>query len=281
MTTDTNRAAAAPGLTPERQAQRQALTDAVRAEFKHELSVPYGAHPKQILDIYYPNVGAGLKPARAAAPVLVFLHGGGFRNGAPGVQGYVGRGILEHGGMFIAMGYRLIPDAPYPDSCDDVELGLSWVSEHIAERRADPARIYLSGTSAGASLTAAVGFRPWSADPSLPAGLIKGVVLFSGRYDRTEDDRKVDNAGAARYVQNLTRAIVRTPPHSVVVSTVDESAFPDVPDNADAITAAIKARGGSVERLVQEDADHFSGNRSLVEGSGAVFEAVRKMMQLS
>jgi len=274
MTTDTNRAAATPGLAPERQAQRQALTDVVRGEFKHELNVPYGAHPKQVLDIYHPK-------QVTAAPVLVFLHGGGFRNGAPGAQGYVGRGILEHGGMFVAMGYRLIPDAPYPDSCDDVELGLRWLSEHIAQRGGDPAHIYLSGSSAGASLTAAVALRPWSADPSLPTGLIKGVVLFSGRYNRTEDDVKVDNAGAARYVQNLTEAVDRTPPHSVLVSTVDESAFPDVPDNADAITAAIKAHGGSVERFVQEDADHFSGNRSLVEGSGAVFEAVRKMMQLA
>jgi len=275
MTTDTNRPAPTAPLTPEeRAAQKRVRTEAMRAEYRHELDVPYGTHSKQVLDIYHPKQAT-------SAPVLVFLHGGGFRNGAPGAEGYVGRGVLEHGGMFVAMGYRLLPDAPYPDSCDDVELGLRWLTEHIAAHGGDPARIFLSGTSAGASLAAAVALRPWAAEPALPGDVVQGLVLFSGRYDRTEEDIKFDNSAAARYVQHLSRSIERTPPHTVVVTTVEESAFPDVPDNAAAITAAIKAHGGSVERLVQAYADHFSSSRSLAEGSGAIFEAVRRMMQLS
>ncbi|HET7201440.1 MAG TPA: carboxylesterase family protein, partial [Burkholderiales bacterium] len=161
------------------------------------------------------------------------------------------------------------------------ELGLRWLREHIGEHGGDPARIYLSGTSAGASLAAAVTLRQWVAEPGLPEDLVKGLVLFSGRYDRTNEDRENDRAAATRYVQNLTSEIERTPPHTIVVNTDDESAFPDVPENAGRITAAIQARGGSVERLVQPQADHFSSSRSLAEGNGAVFEAIRKMMQLS
>src|SRR6516162_9098930 len=126
MTTDINRTGPA-GLTSDRQAQRQSLTDSVRAEFRHELSIAYGSHPKQVLDIYYP------KQASTNAPVFVFLHGGGFRNGAPGPMGFVGRHILAHGGIFISMGYRLVPDARYPESCDDVEHGLRWVTEHATQ----------------------------------------------------------------------------------------------------------------------------------------------------
>jgi acetyl esterase/lipase len=276
MTTDMNPVpvpAPASGPSPERQAQRAALTEQVRAKFQHELNIAYGQHPKQILDIYHPR-RSGL------APVLVFLHGGGFRNGAPGPQGYVGAALLEHGGMFVPMGYRLIPDAPYPDSCDDVELGLQWLMEHVEEHGGDPSHIYLSGTSAGASLTAAVALRHWVAQPALPADLIQGIVLFSGRYDRTASDQQVDDASSPRYVPQLTKAVERTPAHAIVVNTTDESAFPDVPGNALALVNAITAAGGPVERFIQPDADHFSSSRSLAGGDGAIWDAVCRMMRL-
>jgi arylformamidase len=270
MTTDTNRAAT-PALTPEqRNAIKRERTQAVRDQFQHELNVAYGPDPKQVLDIYH--------PAQAGpAPVLVFLHGGGFRNGAPANEGYLGGPILARGAIYVAMGYRLLPDARHADSYDDVERGLLWLHEHIAEHGGDPSRIFLSGTSAGAILVAGIALRPWAAQPGLPDDLIKGLVLFSGFYDLDHHvpDGEVD---LSRY--RLVHNIARTPPHIIVSNTVDESAFPDAPAQAEALVAALKAKGASVERFVQPEADHFTSPRSLADGSGAVFEAVTRMMRL-
>jgi acetyl esterase/lipase len=274
MTTDTNRPGpAAAALTEERQAQRRQLTEAVRANYRHELSIPYGSHPKQVLDIYYPNaVNTG-----NAVPVLVFLHGGGFRGGAPGPMGFVGKNVLGHGAMFISMGYRLIPDAPFPDSCDDVELGLHWLRENVAQRGGDPDRIYLSGHSAGASLAASVALRPFAADPDLPEDLIKGLLVFSGFYDR-EQPAEDHNTASPRYIQQLTKSIERVPAMTIAVSA--DSDFPTAPENADALVAAIKARGGAAERFTQPNADHFAAINGMTEEASPVFQAVRKMMQL-
>jgi acetyl esterase/lipase len=206
------------------------------------------------------------------------MHGGGFRQGSPGPQGFVGRSVLEHGGIFISLGYRLIPEAKYPDSCDDVEQGLRWVADHITELGGDPARISLSGHSAGASLAAAVALRPWSAEPGLPPDLIKGLVVFSGFYDRDEADPETHNPAAKRYVQRLTESIDRIPPLTIVVSTDND--FPQAPENAAALTLALQARNASVEKFVEVDADHFAATQGLASGT-EVFGAVRKMMGLS
>jgi len=274
MTTDTNRGAS-PALTPEQRAEiKRERTAAVRAQYRHELNLAYGSHPRQILDIYHPA-------QTGPAPVLVFIHGGGWRAGAPGAEGYLGGPLLNRCAMFVSMGYRLIPDGgAYPRSCDDIEHGLRWLRDQIAEHGGDPDHIYLSGTSAGATLAAAVTLGAWVAEPDLPGDLIKGIVLFSGRFDRNDNDLLTDEPGAPRYLRNLTQSIVRTPPQTIVVNTTDESAFPDVPDQAAAIVTALRARGASVERLIQPEADHFTSPRSLADGSGAVFEAVTRMMKL-
>jgi acetyl esterase/lipase len=259
-------------LTPEqRTARKRERTEAVRGQYRHDLNVAYGAHPRQILDIYYPE-------RTDSAPVFAFIHGGGFRNGEAGLEGYVGGPLLASGAIYVSVGYRLIPDARYPESCDDIEHALRWLHDHIAERGGDPSRIYFSGTSAGATLAAAVALRDWVAEPALPADLVKGLVLFSGPYDRTDSGSETDDHESTRFVPNLTAAIQRLPAHIIVVSTDNDMAFAQ-PD-ADAMTAAIAARGGSVEQILQTEADHFTSNRSLAEGQGPVFEAVRRMMRL-
>jgi acetyl esterase/lipase len=208
--------------------------------------------------------------------VLVFLHGGGFRQGAPGPLGFVGGAVLARGALFVSMGYRLATDARYPESCDDVELGLRWLSEHLAERSGDPGRMYLSGHSAGATLAAAVGLRYWHSQPALAHDLIKGLALFSGPYDRSSAGPETDDQAHPRFVARLADAIERLPAQAIVVCGDRDMAFA-APD-AQALAAAISARGGSVESFVEPDADHFVAMKGLASADGAVFQAVAKMM---
>lgn len=256
-----------------RRVQQRSGTDELQAAFRHDLGVAYGPHPRQVMDVYYPATSA------AAAPVLVFLHGGGFRGGEPSFNGYQGRAYLERGSVFVSMGYRITPEVRFPDTCEDVEQGLVWLAEHIAERGGDPGRMYLSGHSAGAMLAAAVGLRELPAELQLPADLIKGLVLISGMYNVENHSEEIINRGSRRYVADLSKAIERVPDHTILIG--GDQDFPAVLPDARALQAAIEAQGGSVELFVEPDADHFAANRSFVTPGSAVAQAVSRMLGLA
>ena len=251
-----------------RQAEARALTEATRAEFTHQLNVAYGDHPRQVLDLYLPSHPEG-------APTLVFLHGGAFRRGEAGGVGYHGRPYLASGAIFASMGYRLVPDARFPDSGDDVEAGLEWLWSNVADRGGDPDRIYLSGHSAGAMLAASVGLRP--RNQAIP-DLVKGLVLISGMYDFTNQPSEIVNRDSPRYVARLTEAIERAPDHTIVVA--GENDFPPAISGAHVLHEALQARGASAELFIEEGADHFRANQSFVVEGGGVFTSTTQMMKL-
>ncbi|HEY3063494.1 MAG TPA: alpha/beta hydrolase [Chloroflexota bacterium] len=244
------------------------MSNAVRSEVRHQLNVAYGDHPRQVLDVYYPLPRTVSLPA----PVLVFLHGGGFRTGTPARNAYQGRAALEHGALFVSMGYRLIPEARFPDSVEDVEQGLLWLREHVAEHGGDPERIYVSGHSAGAMLAAWVVLRQSAVD------FVRGAVLISGFYDLSQQPSDIVNPESPRFVPRLAEAIERVPPHTVIV--FGERDLPGAEPAAHALHAALQARGASVELFVEPDADHYAANRGFISTSGAVFQSVKRMMDL-
>lgn len=251
-----------------RRAAAEAANEATRAAFAHERGIAYGSHPQQRLDLYLPS-------GTPTGQVLVFLHGGGFTVGDPGSVAYHGHPYLERGAIFVAMGYRLAPDARFPECADDVEAGLAHLAAHVGDHGGDPGRIYLSGHSAGAMLAATVGLRPSSA---IPADLVKGLVLISGMYDFTHHREEIVDRQSPRYVPRLLDAIERVPDHTIVVS--GDHDFPAVLPDAHAMTDAVRAHGGSAEMFVEPDADHFQANRSFVTAGGTVFEATAAMMKL-
>jgi deazaflavin-dependent oxidoreductase (nitroreductase family) len=238
-----------------------ANTNKLREQFSHELGVAYGDDPRQIMDVYLP------RQVRSDTPVLVFLHGGGFRRGEPGPGGFNGRPYLERGAIFVAMGYRLIPDVRFPDTCGDVELGL----QKLRERFKGP--LYLSGHSAGAMLAAHVGLRDGATEP----GVIRGLVLISGFYDVADHSEEQINRASPRYVANLAEAIRRVPPHTILVAGENDS--PSAIPDAAALQQALKSRGASVELFIEPNADHFQANRGFA-GEDLVSQAVRQMMRL-
>lgn len=259
-------------LTPEQlEARRQEglkLSQQTKERFAHELGVSFGSHPRQRMDVFYPQ-------GEAKGPTLVFLHGGGFRNGDPGSVSHHGYHYLEAGAIFAAIGYRLLPDAKVEDSADDIEAGLTALASRVAEHGGDPEQIYLSGHSAGAILAASVGLRP----AAIPADLVKGLVLISGMYQFQNSDPDRHNLDSPRHVPNLVKNIAHVPGHTIVVG--GDKDFPAVLPDARLLTEAIRARGGSVEMFVEPEADHFQANRSFVAASGPVHDATMTMMKLS
>jgi acetyl esterase/lipase len=101
--------------------------------------------------------------ARACpAPVVVWVHGGGFVTGDKSRQvADKVRLFDELGYTFVSVNYRLTdPTAPdpvrYPTHADDVATALAWVEENIGRFGGDPGRVALLGHSAGAQIVASV-----------------------------------------------------------------------------------------------------------------------------
>jgi acetyl esterase len=150
------------------------LKEAPRVPALRDLA--YGPHPRHVFDLYRPT-----RPA-AAAPILIFVHGGAFIRGnkdAPsGVYGNVPSWFARQGYVAITLEYRLAPEAPFPGGADDVARAVAWIAGHADEFGGDPRRIFLLGHSAGGTHVASYVFDP--ALGYLGHG-VRGIVLASAR----------------------------------------------------------------------------------------------------
>ncbi|MEL7155662.1 MAG: alpha/beta hydrolase [Actinomycetota bacterium] len=88
-------------------------------------------------------------------PCLYSIHGGGYIMGS-----YVtddprfDRWCPEYGIVGVSVEYRLAPETPFPGPLEDCYAGLRWTVEHAAEIGVDPAKIGITGVSAGGGLCA-------------------------------------------------------------------------------------------------------------------------------
>ena len=153
----------------------------------------YGAHPRQLLDVYQP---AGAQ----RAGVVVFVHGGAFVRGAKDINDEMYGNVLlwfaRQGYLGINLGYRLAPEAPYPGGAADIALACLWLTEHVAEYGGDPRRICLVGHSAGGTHVGTLIGDPVLQeyfDPQDRLGL-RCAVLLSARL-RADDLPVNPNAG--------------------------------------------------------------------------------------
>ncbi len=148
---------------------------------------------------YYDGPGADAKkhllnlylPAEAGDfPVLLFVHGGGWRHGYKdglfNPYHRIGRAFARRGVGVVVTTYRLAPEHKFPAQAEDVARAVRWTYEHIGEYGGDPGRIFLVGHSAGAHLVALVALDgKYLEAEGLPAEAVAGVVGLSGPYDIT------------------------------------------------------------------------------------------------
>jgi acetyl esterase/lipase len=152
------------------------------AGVKTERDVKYGPADRNLLDVFTPEAGA------SSRPVLIFIHGGGFVAGNkrnPGSPFYdnIMLWAVKNGFVGVNATYRLAPQFAWPAGPEDLAAVVQWVSDKIAERGGDPARIFLMGQSAGAIHVA--GYVSHPEFHKVKGGGLAGAVMVSGLYDLT------------------------------------------------------------------------------------------------
>jgi endo-1,4-beta-xylanase len=116
-----------------------------------------GVKTELLLDIYEPE-----NDNTASRPVIVWIHGGGFRTGSVRTQNYIVKycnDFAKRGYVCVSIDYRLrdskdMPDkrAEFPalqDAARDANTALDWVRTNSGKYRIDPSLIFVAGGSAG------------------------------------------------------------------------------------------------------------------------------------
>ena len=149
------------------------------------------------LNVWTPKGGG------AGLPVLVWIHGGAYRNGSGAVSTYDGSAFARDGAVCVTLNYRLgvdgflvLDDAPNNRGLLDVVAALEWIKENIAGFGGDPGQVTIFGQSAGAMAVTTLLGMPRA------QGLFKRVIAQSGVGDRV-----MSHEDAAKVTQDVARRL--------------------------------------------------------------------------
>jgi acetyl esterase/lipase len=134
----------------------------------------YGRDPMQGLDFW--------RARGAKAPLIVFVHGGGWSSGD---KTWVGSAMPAHflarGYAFASLGYRLVPDVTVEQQVQDVADAVGFLVGRAEQLGLDTSKVVLIGHSSGGHVVALIGTDPrFLHAEGLDLAVLKGVVLLEG-----------------------------------------------------------------------------------------------------
>ena len=112
------------------------------------------------MDIYRP------KNIKEPVPVVVFVHGGGWKNGSR-KSGRRGVWLVDHGFAIASISYRLTDKGQWPDQINDCYAAVRFLRTNAEKYQLDGDYIGCWGTSAGGHLAALMGTRPYPGEESV------------------------------------------------------------------------------------------------------------------
>ncbi|CAN5379587.1 hypothetical protein BH09ACT4_BH09ACT4_04100 [soil metagenome] len=220
-------------------------------------------------------------------PVVLELHGGGWRVGRRGIftplvteQRSFGR-IAAAGFAVVAADYRLSAEAHFPAQVDDVLAALDWIAAHADEYRLDPSRVVLWGGSAGGTLAALAAIRrptvrgviDWYGPSDLPAMAAFTADKGTGAVGPSREDLWLgapvatipDTAIAASPARQVKPGL----PPFFLAHGVDDTDVP--PQQSELFAAALRAAGITVSLHLEPGVGHF-WRGATDEATDALFE---------
>lgn len=130
------------------------------------------------LDVFLPTFLPGVKK-----PVVVLVHGGGWRSGNKDMEHYMASVYARNGIAAVCVEYRLSMEALYPAAIQDIKTALRWVRYSSRRYGFDPTRVALHGESAGGQLASLIG--SWNVP--VPKYQTTSYVQFSDKVQAVVD----------------------------------------------------------------------------------------------
>ena len=236
-------------------------------------------------DVYAPETAA-------PAPVIICMHGGGWKGGARRTYRFLGPWLADAGYLVVSIDYRLVSGTAnrYPAAVDDVRSALAYVRANAAALNADVGRIALMGDSAGAHLAALVGLA--GAAVSTIVGVF-GVYDLAAHWQHDIASRPDDNLVAGFLGTPLSadrRLYFEASPLSYVTHSNNAiSVFLGwgtnddlvLPEQSETFLLALKQAGFYVRTVVQAAPHYWMGDPLDEPGSYSAFFAVRLLRFLN
>lgn len=156
------------------------------------------------LDVYLPPNSDGAK-----RPLVIWIHGGGWRKGDKERVGAKPKLFCDKGYILASVGYRLVPEVGYRDQASDIAQAIQFARANASRWGGDPDRVYLMGHSAGAHLAALVATdQRYLLAQSVPPDCLTGVILLDG----AGYDIPAHMASAGPVAQRLYRSVFGNSP---------------------------------------------------------------------
>jgi para-nitrobenzyl esterase len=154
-------------------------------------AVDFSDSPPMSEDCLHLNLWTAADSAKARLPVMVWIHGGAYTEGAGSSPHSTGDALAAKGVVVVSFNYRLgalgflahpelTAESPHQASGNyalaDAVAALQWVKKNIAAFGGDPSNVTIFGESAGASIAAALVGSP------LADGLFQRAISQSGTW---------------------------------------------------------------------------------------------------
>jgi acetyl esterase/lipase len=229
---------------------------------------------KHILDVFSPQ---GL----THAPVLLFIHGGGWRSGDKNIYPFVGRTFARQGLVTVNISYRLTPEVQHPGHIQDVARAFAWIYKNIAQYGGNPSQIFVTGHSAGGHLTALLALnKKYLQAEGLSTDLIKAALPISGVFNLGNlglNEVFTSDPEIRRDASPIAHVGEKQPPFFLIYAQND---LPTLDAQAIELAKLLQQKGTEANILMVPNRDHISiiGSIGIVDDvtTDAIIKFVRE-----
>lgn len=229
---------------------------------------------KHVLDIFSPK-------DLPNAPVLFFIHGGGWRSGDKSIYPFFGRTFAQQGFVTVVISYRLTPEVQHPGHIQDVARAFAWVYKNISQYGGNPNQIFVAGHSAGGHLAALLALnKKYLQAEGLSTDLIKGVSPVSGVYNITAlagfNDVFTSDPETRRDASPVAQVSDKQPPFLLIYAQND---LPTLDAQAVELSKLLQQKSTEAKTLLVPNKDHISIIGSIGIPNDLTTESIAKFVR--
>lgn len=103
---------------------------------------------------------AGARNFTGPFPAVLQVHGGAWTGKDRTDNGFIAKALAESGILVASIDFRMPPEAPYPASLADINLGIRWLKARARTYGSRPGWVGLFGTSSGGHQALLAAMRP-------------------------------------------------------------------------------------------------------------------------